>query len=51
MGAVAPIRPLVWDPPYAVGVALKDKKIKEIKIKFLRVEFIWESLVCYPWFF
>ena len=23
--AVAPIRPLAWDPPYAVGVALKKK--------------------------
>ena len=24
--AVAPIRPLVWEPPYAVGVALKRPK-------------------------
>ena len=23
--AVAPIRPLAWEPPYAVGVALKNK--------------------------
>ena len=27
--AVAPIGPLAWDPPYAVGVALKKKKRKE----------------------
>ena len=25
---VAPIRPLVWEPPYAVGLALKSKKKK-----------------------
>ena len=24
--ATAPIRPLAWEPPYAVGVALKKKK-------------------------
>ena len=24
--AVAPIRPLAWEPPYAVGTALKKKK-------------------------
>ena len=24
--ATAPIRPLVWEPPYAMGVALKKKK-------------------------
>ena len=23
--AVAPVRPLAWEPPYAAGVALKDK--------------------------
>ena len=30
--AVAPIRPLAWEPPYATGVALKKQKIT-IKIK------------------
>ena len=29
--AIAPIRPLAWQPPYAAGVALKKKK-KKIKI-------------------
>ena len=24
LAAVAPIRPLAWEPPYAAGVALKD---------------------------
>ena len=24
--AVAPIRPLAWDPPYGVGAGLKSKK-------------------------
>ena len=26
--AAAPIRPLAWEPPYIVGVALKRQKIK-----------------------
>ena len=29
--ATAPIRPLVWEPPYAAGVALKKKRKKEKK--------------------
>ena len=32
--ATAPIRPLAWEPPYAAGTALKDKKMK--KKLFLR---------------
>ena len=28
--ATAPIRPLDWEPPYASGVALKDKKKKKL---------------------
>ena len=30
--AVAPIRPLAWEPPYAMGVALKRQKTKIIII-------------------
>ena len=26
--AIAPIRPLAWEPPYAMGVALKREKTK-----------------------
>ena len=29
--AVAPIRPLAWEPPYAAGVALKRQKTKKKK--------------------
>ena len=29
--AVAPIRPLAWEPPYAAGMALKSKKKKWFK--------------------
>jgi len=29
--AVAPIRPLAWEPPYVAGVALKKKKAKKKK--------------------
>ena len=28
LAATALIRPLVWEPPYAAGAALKDKKTK-----------------------
>ena len=33
LAAVAPIGPLAWEPPYAAGAALKDKKTKEKKEK------------------
>ena len=29
LAAVAPIQPLAWKPPYAMGVALKDQKKKK----------------------
>ena len=35
MGAIAPIRPVAWEPPCAAGAALQRQKNK---IKFL---FIW----------
>ena len=31
--ATAPIQPLVWEPPYAASVALKDKNTKKKKKK------------------
>ena len=38
--AVAPIKPLAWEPPYAVGVALKGQKDKKKKKeKDLRLHF------------
>ena len=30
--ATAPIRPLAWEPPYAVGAALKRKKKKGVPV-------------------
>ena len=30
--AIAPIRPLAWEPPHASDAALKDKKKKKKKI-------------------
>ena len=33
--AVAPIKPLDWEPPYAVGAALKSKKKKKKKKSIL----------------
>ena len=29
LAAIAPIRPLAWEPPYATGVALKRQKYKK----------------------
>ena len=34
LAAVAPIRPLAWEPPYAEGVALKKQKNKIKKLSF-----------------
>ena len=34
--AAAPIRPLAWEPPYALGVALKGQKTKKKKKKRVR---------------
>ena len=31
LAAVAPIRPLAWEPPYAVGAALESKKQSKAK--------------------
>ena len=31
LAAVAPIQPLAWEPPYAVGAALKRQKTKKKK--------------------
>ena len=31
--AVAPIRPLAWDPPYVAGVVLERPKTKQNKTK------------------
>ena len=35
LAALAPIRPLAWEPPHARGVALKKKKKKKKKKLFL----------------
>jgi len=35
--AIAPIRPLAWDPPYAVGVAQKGQKTKDYITPYCRI--------------
>ena len=30
LAAIAPIQPLAWEPPYAMGVALKRQKTKKV---------------------
>ena len=37
--AIAPIRPLAWEPPYAVGMALISKKKKKKKVHTLILNF------------
>ena len=32
LAAVAPIGPLAWEPPYAVGVALKKERKKKLYV-------------------
>ena len=45
--AVAPIRPLAWEPPYAMSVALKRQKKKICHVNFLVPRSPW-SLECPP---
>ena len=33
LAATAPIGPLAWEPPYAVGVALAGQKTKKKKVE------------------
>ena len=33
LAGAAPIRPLAWEPPYAIGAVLKSKKNKKQKTK------------------
>ena len=35
LAAVAPVRPLVWEPAYAVSVAPKSKKRKKKRISLM----------------
>ena len=42
MAAITPIRPLVWEPPYAAGAALeKDEKTKKKKKKRVGSLLLW----------
>ena len=46
LAAVAPIQPLVWEPPDAAGVTLKRKKKKKCDLKSLPLsplKWIWGS--------
>ena len=44
--ATAPIRPLGWEPPYAVGAALEKKKKEEFKQRVLQdFDYIGDRLV------
>ena len=42
-GAIVPIGPLAWESPYAVAVALKDKKTKKKK----KIRQLKDASYCY----
>ena len=44
--ATAPIQPLAWEPPYAVGTALKKKKRKKERKSALGVPFCGAMAMC-----
>ena len=44
--AIAPDRPLAWEPPYAMGLALKRQKTKENK-NFKNHQSLYCTLVTY----
>ena len=48
LAATAPIQPLTWEFPYAVGAALKKKK-KEICILVTQISYIYLAFVCSSW--
>ena len=35
LAATAPMAPLAWEPPYAAGVAVKDKKTNKIELSWV----------------
>ena len=45
---VALIRTLAWEPPYALGVALKKSKQKKKRPSFKKSHFIQQKLIVYP---
>ena len=42
--ATAPIRPLAWEPPYAMGMALKGKKQNKTK-KNINIELAYDPAI------
>ena len=52
LAATAPIRPLAWEPPYAVGMALKKRQktkkptISEHRFMLVLVKSYLEQKVC-----
>ena len=47
LAAVAPIGPLVWEPPYAAGAALQSKKKKKEPGILRDITWIELHLSCY----
>ena len=44
LSAVAPFEPLVWEPPYVMGAALKRQKTKKKNAKLLIVLHTWMKM-------
>ena len=49
LAAAAPIQPLAWEPPYAVGVAIKSKKKKKKKHKKQTRKTTTKKTHCQTW--
>ena len=45
LAATAPIRPLAWEPPYAIGAALEKAKLQKKKKKKKRKLFFAKILL------
>ena len=48
LAAIAPIRPLAWEPPHAVGVALKRKRKKK-RIQVQQLRWLWDRVQSLIW--
>ena len=48
LAATAPVRPLVWEPPHAMGVALKGQKKKKVKKKKRSGVPVWAQQIKKP---
>ena len=49
LAAIAPIRPLAWEPPWALGAALKEQKNKKQKTKNKKIKLKMKLSIFLTW--